>query len=184
VLKMALRILKKAITLTLRSKKRFTVFTLMYTGLLFWSSFSLDITPVLGDVGITSFFIAMGISIFLSLLYAWIIVNYRRREIATLKCIGWTNKNCQSIIIGEILFTTLSGFIIVIEVLFHVVAVLGYFFSVFSPTYTASNLPLISLGAVFATFCIFVLVQLIGIFLGSRRVLKVRPIIALRKVGA
>jgi len=180
---MALRLWKKAVVLTLRSKRRFTVFTLMYTALIFWSSFSLDLTPTLGDIGLTSFFIAMGISIFLSLLYAWIITNYRRREIATLKCIGWTNKNCQAIIIGEIIFTTLSGFIIVIEILFHIVAFLGYFHSVYNPTFAASGLPLISLSSVFVTFILFILVQLIGIFLGTRRVLKVRPIIALRKVG-
>lgn len=178
-----MRLFKKSVLLTLRSRRRFIVFTLMYTSLLFWASFSLDITPILGNIGITSFFIAMGISIFLSLLYAWIITNYRRREIATLKCIGWTNRNCQSIIIGEILFTTFFGFIIVVEILFHIVALLGYFYSVYNPTFVASGLPLISLASVFITFIMFILVQLIGIFLGTRRVLKVRPIIALRKVG-
>lgn len=180
---MALRLWKKAVVLTLRSKRRFTVFTLMYTGLIFWSSFSLDLTLTLGDIGLTSFFIAMGISIFLSLLYAWIITNYRRREIATLKCIGWTNKNCQAIIIGEILFTTISGFLIVIEILFHIVAFLGYFYSAYIPAFAAEGLPLISLGSVFVTFILFISVQSIGMILGTRRVLKVRPIIALKKVG-
>ncbi len=178
-----LRLWKKAIILALRSRKRYFVFTMMYTALLFWSSYSLHISSVQTTTAVTSFLIAMGISIFLSLLYAWVITNYRRREIATLKCIGYTNRDCKTIIIGEILFATISGFIIVIEVLFHFVAALGYFYSAVNPSVPSSQLPLISLPAVLLTFGIFVSVQLIGILLANRRVLRVRPIIALKKVG-
>ncbi len=165
--------------MVLREKKQFTVFCLMYTFLIFWTSYSIELvlkTPGLG-LASTSFFMALSVGIFLSLLYAWLIVRRNSKTIATLKCIGWTNKDINSLISGFILFTTFIGFFIVIEVLFHYAA----FFAYIDPT--NPTVPLVSLLPVFVTFIIFLLFQIIAILLANRKVLKVRPIIALRRVG-
>ena len=162
-------------------------FTLMYAGILIWASFSLDAAisdAQYGSVAGSLFGIALIISIFLSLLYSSIIMRSRQRNLATLKCIGYTNGNCRTIIIGEIIFTTISGFIIVLELLFHVVAFLGYYFSSsLTPAAYASDLPLVSLEAVIITFSLFVAVQLAGIAIANRKISKTRPIVALKKVG-
>lgn len=165
--------------MVLREKKQFTVFCLMYTILIFWTSYSIELvikTPGLG-LASTSFFMALAIGIFLSLLYSWIIVRRNSKTIATLKCIGWTNKDINSLISGFILFTTFIGFFIVIEVLFHYAA----FFAYIDPT--TPTVPLVSLLPVFVTFIIFLLFQIMAILLANRKVLKVRPIIALRRIG-
>lgn len=165
--------------MVLREKKQFTVFCLMYTILIFWTSYSIELvikTPGLG-LASTSFFMALAIGIFLSLLYSWIIVRRNSRTIATLKCIGWTNKDINSLISGFILFTTFVGFFIVIEVLFHYAA----FFAYIDPT--TPTVPLVSLLPVFVTFTIFLFFQLSAILLANRKILKVRPIIALRRIG-
>lgn len=165
--------------MVLREKKQFTVFCLMYTILIFWTSYSIELvikTPSLG-LASTSFFMALAIGIFLSLLYSWIIVRRNSRTIATLKCIGWTNKDINSLISGFILFTTFVGFFIVIEVLFHYAA----FFAYIDPT--TPTVPLVSLLPVFVTFIIFLFFQLSAILLANRKILKVRPIIALKRVG-
>ncbi|MBA7529894.1 hypothetical protein ES705_22093 [subsurface metagenome] len=165
--------------MVLREKKQFTVFCLMYTTLIFWTSYSIELvikTPGLG-LASTSFFMALAIGIFLSLLYSWIIVRRNSRTIATLKCIGWTNKDINSLISGFILFTTFVGFFIVIEVLFHYAA----FFAYIDPT--TPTVPLVSLLPVFVTFIIFLFFQLSAILLANRKILKVRPIIALKRVG-
>ena len=177
--------------MVLREKKQFTVFCLMYTILIFWTSYSIELVltnPDLSGFASTSFFIALGVGIFLSLLYSWIIVRRNSKTIATLKCIGWTNRDLNSLISGFILFTTIIGFIIVIEVLFHYTAIVGYWQAAeaqLNPpsTYNIANLPLVSLLPVFATFIIFLAFQIIAILLANRKVLKVRPIIALRRVG-
>ena len=107
---------RKAILLSLREKKIFTVFTLIYTVLIFLTSFFIDI-GLSGDLGETAWYfviIFFGTSLFLSLLYAWILVSRKRRVWATFKCIGYTNKNILVLVSGMIFFMTLVGFLIVI----------------------------------------------------------------------
>jgi predicted lysophospholipase L1 biosynthesis ABC-type transport system permease subunit len=161
---------RKAVLLSLREKRVFTIFTLIYTTLIFTTSLFLELEA---DLYLVSIF--FGVSLFLSLLYAWILVSRKRRVWATLKCIGYTNKNILSLISGMILFTTIMGFFIVIEVLFHYTAALAYL---------ESTTPiLIGLMPVIITSALFILVQILAFFLAYRKVLKVRPIIALKKVG-
>ena len=178
---MAFRLFKKSILMVLREKKQFTVFCLMYTVLIFWTSYSIELTLLQPGqtFPITSFLIALGVGIFLSLLYSWIIVRRNSKTIATLKCIGWTNGDLNSLISGFILFTTIMGFIIVIEVLFHYAAIVAYL----QAAPSIDKIPLVGLLPVFATFLIFLTFQIIAILLANRRVLKVRPIIALKRVG-
>jgi len=160
--------------MVLREKKQFTVFCLMYTILIFWTSYSIELVLKTSlYLWNASFFMALGVGIFLSLLYSWIIVRRNSRTIATLKCIGWTNSDINSLITGFILFTTFIGFFIVIEVLFHYAAFFGYIYAT----------PLVSLLPVFVTFIIFLFFQILAILLANRKILKVRPIIALKRVG-
>ncbi len=177
---MAFRLFKKSVLMVLREKKQFTVFCLMYTVLIFWTSYSIEL--VMKQPGETfasaSFFIALGVGIFLSLLYSWIIVRRNSKTIATLKCIGWTNRDLNSLISGFILFTTIIGFFIVIEVLFHYAAIIAYL-----QVAPSIVIPLVSLLPVFSTFIIFLAFQILAILVANRKVLKVRPIIALKRVG-
>jgi hypothetical protein len=80
-----------------------------------------------------------------------------------------------------ILFTTIIGFFIVIEVLFHYTAALTYLHSA-NLLIDTPNI-LIRLLPVIITSGLFISVQLLAFILVSRKVLKVRPIIALKKVG-
>ncbi|MFW9947155.1 MAG: FtsX-like permease family protein [Promethearchaeota archaeon] len=186
---MAFRLFKKAVVMVLREKKQFTVFCMMYTILIFWTSFSIELIIETGGLGIASasFFIAIGVGIFLSLLYAWIIVRRNSKTIATLKCIGWTNGDINSLVSGFILFTTILGFILVIEVLFHYAAIVGYWQAwvadIGGGSYDIKDLPLVSLLPVVITFIIFLAFQIVAILLANRKILKVRPIIALKRVG-
>ncbi|MFX1420407.1 MAG: FtsX-like permease family protein [Promethearchaeota archaeon] len=179
---MALRMWRKAILLSLREKKTFTVFTLIYTTLIFLTSFFIDLGLEGGFGELAWYFVIIffGTSLFLSLLYAWILVSRKRRVWATFKCIGYTNKNILVLVSGMIFFTTLVGFFIVIEVLFHYAAAIAYI------NQTPLNLTLtilVDLIPVVATSGIFIGVQIIAFILAYRKVLKVRPIIALKKVG-
>jgi len=185
---LAFRLFKKAVVMVLREKRQFTVFCLMYTILIFWTSFSVELIIDEGlGIASVSFFIALGVGIFLSLLYAWIIVRRNSKTIATLKCIGWTNRDINSLVSGFILFTTILGFILVIEVLFHYAAIVGYWEAwvaeIYGGSYNIAQLPLVSLLPVVVTFIIFLFFQIVAILLANRKVLKVRPIIALRRVG-
>jgi len=176
--------MKKAVKMTLREKKMFVVFTLIYTILIFLTSFFIEVaTAPNGGTGEEVFYfigIFFSTSLILSVLYAWIIVARNRRIFATLKCIGWTNGNIYWLVTGIILYTTLMGFFIVIEVLFHYAAIITY---LRSANMTKLDPILISLLPVLVSFGIFLVVQIIAIILGNRKVLKVRPMLALKKVG-
>ncbi len=180
---MGFRLWKKAIKMTLREKKIFVIFTGIYTILIFLTSFFIETTISAGGGFLSNYFILIFFitSLILSLLYAWLIVSRNRRIFATLKCIGYTNGNINSLVVGNILFTTLMGFIIVIEGLLHYAAIVTY---IQSANYL-TNIPiiLISLLPVVLTFGMFLLVQIIAIILANRKVLKVRPVIALKRVG-
>jgi predicted lysophospholipase L1 biosynthesis ABC-type transport system permease subunit len=167
----------------------------IYTVLLFLTSFNLQVffnavAPYKGQPSqiLPSqwlfFLITLFASIFMSILYSWMIVNYRRTEIATLKCIGYTNANVRTLIVGEIIWTTLSGFFLVVEIVIHLLAfqVLGAYVTLGLPAQPApvSVLLPFSLFNLLITLGIFLVVQLFGITLAYRRVLKVRPMQAMR----
>lgn len=180
---MAFRLWKKAIMMTMREKKTFVVFTGIYTILIFLTSFFIETTLAGGDGGLTTYFIGIFFmtSLILSLLYAWILVSRNRRTWATLKAIGYTSKDVNSLVTGIILYTTFIGFLIVIEGLLHYAAIITYLQS----ANIAMGLPviLVSLFPVVLTFFVFLFVQLIAILLANRKILKVRPMLALKRVG-
>ncbi|MHA1500011.1 MAG: hypothetical protein ACTSRT_20985 [Promethearchaeota archaeon] len=72
---MAFRLWRKAILMTLREKKIFTVFILIYTSLIFLTSMFMELAFTGGIGNIAGFFVLifLGVSLLLSLLYAWII---------------------------------------------------------------------------------------------------------------
>ncbi|MBD3254716.1 MAG: FtsX-like permease family protein [Candidatus Lokiarchaeota archaeon] len=179
-----IRLWKWAVRMTLREKKMFVIFSLIYTILIFLTSFFLEVTfSQEGAGGLTTYFVIIffGTSLFLSVLYAWLIVVRNRRVWATLKAIGYTNGNINSLVTGIILYTTVMGFIIVVEALLHYAAIITYLHS----ANILRNLPviLISLLPVAITFGVFLIVQLIAILIANRKVLKVRPMLALKRVG-
>lgn len=173
---------RKAILLSLREKKIFTAFTLIYTILIFLTSLFWELA-VNGELVGAEYFLAIffGTSLFLSLLYAWILVSRKRHIWATFKCIGYTNKNILALVSGMILFTTFIGFFVVIEVLFHYTAALAYLHS--ADFLLNINEILVGLLPVIITSALFIVVQLLAFIVAYRKVLKVRPIIALKKVG-
>jgi len=174
---------RKAILLSLREKKIFIVFTLIYTTLIFLTSFfiGLGFRGEFGDLAWYFVFIFFGTSLLLSLLYAWILVSRKRRVWATFKCIGYTNRNILVLVSGMIFFTTLVGFFIVIEVLFHYAAIVAYLNQL--PNFDFTFEILVDLLPVVVTSGIFIFVQIMAFVLAYRKVLKVRPMIALKKVG-
>jgi len=162
--------------ISLREKKMFVIFTLIYTILIFMNSFFIHTTleTGAGQTALIYIGIFFGTSLVLSYFYAWLIISRNKRMFATLKCIGWTNGNVKSLVTGNILYTTFLGFIIVIEILFHYAAIMAYL--------GAANPILINIIPVIISFGVFLLVQVLAILLGNRKVLKLRPMLALKRV--
>jgi hypothetical protein len=137
----------------------------------------------LGDLALFLALIFIVASVILSLLYAWLLVRRNKRNWATLKCIGYTNGNIIRMLAGIILFTALLGFFIVVEILFHYAAALAYVNELMNNE-SVQKLTLIGLVPVTLTSLLFLGVQLLSIALIYRKILNVRPIVALKQVEA
>jgi predicted lysophospholipase L1 biosynthesis ABC-type transport system permease subunit len=177
---MPIRIFQKSATLAVRARTRFIVFMIIYTVLVFWLAYNIE-DIFFGGGQVTNrewylFGIAVFASIVLAILYAWILINYRKKEIATLKCIGWTNGDIRTLIVGEIIWVSLLSVLIVAEILIHYAALMTY---IYEGTYTQPLLKILSVGS---TILLFFFVQIVGILLMYRKILKLRPIVALRVI--
>ncbi|MBN2152407.1 MAG: FtsX-like permease family protein [Candidatus Lokiarchaeota archaeon] len=180
------RLINKSFLLALRSRRRFWMFTLAYALLLGFSSVFMDraiaVNFALG-VDTTMAIIAITVSALISMLYANIIVTYRKMEIATLKCIGWKNDHIRILISGEIMAVTLLAFFFVVEAFFHYTAISAYALSadISNPPFTDA-IVLVQFWPIAATFGIMLGVQIAGILIANDKILKIRPIQALQKM--
>lgn len=186
---MGLRLIGKSIKMAMRSRRRFIVFTLMYTVLMAWMASNFETFLYKEGDPTQNEWLMLGISIastiILAILYAWIVINYRKREIATLKCIGYTNANIRTIIIGELMWVTFIAFILVAEVLIHTTAAVTYFYSQEAnfpglEAYRSNTRPLLSIWPITITLGMFIVSQVVGILVMYAKILKLRPIVALR----
>ena len=138
---------------------------LMATTSIFLDSISeFGILPVLGLLGGTAI---------MALFYGLIISGYRKTQVATLRCLGWTSSDIKWLFIGELLLVCLVAAFIDIEIILHYTGISWY---------TGLNPETLNLLMFLYTFLIIVAVQFLGVFVAWRRMLSVRPMEALRKI--
>ncbi len=183
-----LRLIRKAFLLATRSKRRFTTFTVFYAALIALTAFFVNlafIDWISGSFGTNTVYmiIVLGVSTFMSVLYALIIVSNRKMEIATLKCIGWKNAHIWILVSGEIMAVTLIAFIIVVELFFHITSIMAYILAITRPYYQVRDLVFVQFVPIVITFLFMLGVQIAGILIANSKILKVRPIQALQKIA-
>lgn len=169
---MTLRILMKSLRLAIRTGKRFWIFVTIYAILMATTSIFLDGAmkpggdpwPVLGLIAGTAV---------MALFYGLIISGYRKMQVATLRCLGWTSGDIKWLFLGELILVCVVAALIDLEIIIHYMGI-GYYFG-FNPD-VIQSLPFL------VTFLLIVGVQFLGVFVAWRRMLKVRPMEALRKL--
>lgn len=101
-------------------------------------------------------------------MYAFLITRFRRIEIATLKAIGYTNRNVWIMALGEILLASIAGFILGLLGISIYLGVTGETVVIFSRT------------TLLTAFLIVVLIQIPAFIWSNKRTLKIPPAEALR----
>ncbi|MFX1577512.1 MAG: FtsX-like permease family protein [Promethearchaeota archaeon] len=109
---MVFRIFFKAWRVSVRTTRRFIVFLVAYAILLTWIAFivrqyflSSDPTlPVI--IGYT--LVAGAI---MGIIFSWLLAHARKDDIATLKCVGWSNHDIRELVLGEVVFITIAAVI-------------------------------------------------------------------------
>jgi predicted lysophospholipase L1 biosynthesis ABC-type transport system permease subunit len=126
-------------------------------------------------------------SMVVAIMYSFLLVRFRRDDIATLKCIGWDNSGIRLFVVSEILFVTLSSCFILLEVIWHIVGVYFQLFAV--PFGGILGIPINSpvlwwnkpiLNMMIAVGIILV-AQIPGLLIATLSVTRLSPIVALRK---
>ena len=185
---MGLRLWNKSIKLAMRSRRRFIAFTLMYTVLMVWMTYNFQLFLYENNDDLLLLLVSIASTFTLSVLYAWIVINYRKNEIATLKCIGYKNSNIRTIIIGELTWVTFVAFMIMTEALIHISAGATYFYQqqilktppISASDYITKTTPILNIWPVLLTLTMFLVSQILGIIVMYSKILKLRPIVALR----
>lgn len=171
------RILFNSFRLAWRAHKRFWAFIVIYGFLIGMVAYLLPQGAMGALIGI------MG-GVVVATLYGFILTHFRKNEIAALKCIGWSNGNLRTLIVGEILLISCLAFFLFVEIGVHIIGFTYYT----TGSATTRNLLVPSyiqdvfLGAVYLplAFIIVVLAQIPGILLAYWRILAVKPMVALR----
>ncbi|MFX1485872.1 MAG: FtsX-like permease family protein [Promethearchaeota archaeon] len=165
-----LRIFRKALTMTTRSKRRFFSAIGIYCVLSWWVAISIHLgETVLAIMGILG-------GLIVAVLYGFVLTQFRKTQIATLKCIGWGNDNIRLLMIGELLLVSLLGFIITLEIDIHILG-LSWYVGVAPGIITQFVFSGLSLAL---TFVIVIFAQMPGIIIAHWRTLQVRPMVALK----
>ena len=162
-----LRIFKKALWMTTRSKRRFFSAIGIYCVLSWWVAISIHLgEAVLAVMGVLG-------GLIVAVLYGFVLSQFRKTQIATLKCIGWGNDNIRLLMIGELLLVSLLGFVITLEIDVHILG-LSWYVGMDPAQFVFSGLSLA------LTFIIVIVAQLPGIIIAHWRTLQVRPMVALK----
>lgn len=169
---MTFRIFVKSLRLAVRTGKRFLFFVAIYAILLWWTSYTLD--NMLTGTGqfwpMLLLIIAVAV---VALVYGLLISSYRKTQVATLRCLGWTSGDIKWLFIGELLLVCGVAALIDLEIVVHFIGIVANFSGTI-PTIYSSTAFLISLAVIIG-------VQFLGVLVAWRRMLKVRPMEALRK---
>jgi ABC-type antimicrobial peptide transport system permease subunit len=197
---MVLRIFFKAWRVSIRTTRRFIVFLVAYAILLTWIAFivrqyyiTLFTPPVNPDV-LTYYMVIIGWTLvagtIMGIIFSWLLAHGRRDDIATLKCVGWSNHDVRELVLGEVIFITIAA-VIAIAVLG--VLATGIYASVaimlsFDPLgntviFIPDALRLILINPLFMliSFGAVMLVQLPGILILLWRSLRISPMRALTR---
>ncbi len=169
---MNLRILLKSFKIAFRAKKRVLSFILIYALLYVFVAKG---TILLGVPSLLMAFLVATV-------YAILIAQFRRRDIAILKCVSWSNSDILLLLIGEVILVSFSAFLIVFQLSVEILGLFAYFeganLVLLTNLYDLIAIPAAAMGT---TLFLIVICQIPGLALAQYRAMKIPPMQALRE---
>jgi hypothetical protein len=124
-------------------------------------------------------------ALIVSMFYAVIISQNRRRDMSVFKCIGWSNNDVMLLVVGEVLLVTIASFLLMLQISFEIIGITAYFWG---PTVAVGDIfgavasfIVIDATPLFTTFFIVLGIQIPGLLIAQRRAMSVPPMKALRE---
>lgn len=175
---MNLRIFFKSMRFAFRSRRRIFAFIIIYAVLYIMVGKGLATAS-------SDWWLWVIVAFSVSTVYAILISQFRRRDIAVLKCVSWSNPDVTLLLVGEVVIVSLTAFLVVFQLTVEVLGVATYFYGV-----DYGSIPLIvgltlyiSLNPVsmFASLFLIVVLQIPGLILAQFRANHIPPMMALRE---
>ena len=173
---MNFRVLFKSIRFAFRAKKRVLAFIIIYAILI------LLVGRGLQDGVPGSEFLYIGTAFVVSTVYAVLISQFRRKDIAILKCVSWSNSEILLLLIGEVILVSLSSFFIVFQISVEILGIATYFAIQNTPfIMQLQALLALEVQPLFISIVVVVGLQLPGLALAQLRAMNIPPMKALRE---
>ncbi len=169
---MNLRILFKSFKFAFRARKRVLFFIIIYAMLYVYVARGLTVP----SLWLTSIIMAFVVST----IYGILISQFRRRDIAILKCVSWSNSEIILLLIGEVVLVSFTAFLIVFQLSIEILGFIAYFGT--SALFTQMrDWIVIEAGPMITTLFYIVILQIPGLALAHARALRIPPMKALRE---
>lgn len=173
------RILFKSLKIAFRARKRVLFFMIIYAVLFIQLGKGLMTGD--GTEGLwllTAFVVAT--------IYAILVAQFRRRDIAILKCISWQNSDILLLLIGEVVLVSLTALILIFNLSVYVLGLAWYLagtpqISTIPLLQEAYNLIYMPWANLLIAVLVIVVLQLPGLGLAQYRAMKIPPMRALRE---
>ena len=165
------RVLFKSVRFAFRAKKRVLAFMLIYA-ILF-----LVVAWGLGQGELLMLFMAFVVST----VYAILISQFRRKDIAILKCLSWGNNEILLLLVGEVILVSFSAFLVIFQLSVEILGVIAYL-NLGDPLLQEIRQYIsLDFGVMLQSLGAVVLVQIPGLLLAQYRAMRVYPMRALRE---
>jgi hypothetical protein len=118
-----------------------------------------------------------------STVYAILISQFRRRDIAILKCVSWSNPDVMLLLVGEVVVVSITAFLVVFQLTVEVLGVASYAFhsvDVLLVNWLANYIT-ISIWPMLAALFLIVVLQIPGLILAQFRANHIPPMMAIRE---
>ncbi len=172
------RILLKSMRMALRSKKRVFAFMIIYAVLFIVVGKQVERAASAPGAEV----MWLGMACLVATVYAILISQFRRRDIAILKCISWQNNDILLLLIGEVVIVSLGAFLLVFQLSVEVLGLISYFSGFdLSLLITVRNAITVQAGPMGMTLFYIVILQIPGLVLAQLRAMRIPPMKALRE---
>ncbi|MGY5874467.1 MAG: hypothetical protein RTU30_01865 [Candidatus Thorarchaeota archaeon] len=170
------RVLLKSVKIAFRAKKRVLFFMIIYAVLYIQLGKGLNPASTGADPLLWVF-----VSFLIATVYAVLIAQFRRRDIAILKCISWQNNDILLLLIGEVVLVSFVAFLLVFNVSVYILGLIAYVAGVGPLLSSLTELIVIDLPFLIPAVLIIVFLQLPGLAAAQYRAMKIPPMRALRE---
>ncbi len=171
------RILFKSFRLAFRSKRRVTAFIIIYAILYIAVGKGLAQARAVPGAELPW----LGMALIVSTIYAILISQFRRRDVAILKCVAWANDEILLLLIGEVIIVSLTAFLLVFQLSVEILGIVAYVPAADALLEEAQRLIIIDSTAMVHALVAIIILQLPGLVIAHRRMMHIPPMRALRE---